>query len=166
MSIFSNISHLEWRAELSDTILKGTHPGTIPARLSLIWFGGFRGEDLNVKVYGVWRTDGQTNGRWMPSDGKSSHGLWPGELKTIIRWIYIPYTSFLQTLTQHISKHPDDQSISLYRKEMVCLILHISTKKVFTFINVPVFIMDWTTDVVPLCFVVKVTIYFNIHFVS
>jgi hypothetical protein len=41
----------EWRAELLDTILKGTHPGTIPARLGLIWFSGFRGEDLNVKVY-------------------------------------------------------------------------------------------------------------------
>ena len=52
-------------AELSDTILKGTHPGTIPARLGLIWFSGFRGEDLNVKVYDV---------RWTPSDGK-------GELK-------------------------------------------------------------------------------------
>ena len=63
----------EWRAELSDTILKGTHPGTIPARLGLIWFSGFRGEDLNVKVYDV---------RQMPSDGKSSHGLWPGELKS------------------------------------------------------------------------------------
>ena len=34
---------------------------------SQIWF---RGEDFNVKVY---------NGR-MPSDGKTSHGLWPGEL--------------------------------------------------------------------------------------
>jgi hypothetical protein len=34
-------------------ILKGTHPGTIPARLGLIWFSGFRGEDLNVKVYDV-----------------------------------------------------------------------------------------------------------------
>jgi hypothetical protein len=45
ISIFSNSSHLEWRAELSDTILKGTHPGTIPATLGLIWFGGFRGED-------------------------------------------------------------------------------------------------------------------------
>jgi hypothetical protein len=30
ISIFSNSSHLEWRAVLSDTILKGTHPGTIP----------------------------------------------------------------------------------------------------------------------------------------
>ena len=67
ISIFSNSSHLEWRAELSDTILKGT----IPARLGLMWFSGFRGEDLNVKVYDV---------RLTPSDGKSSHGLWPGEL--------------------------------------------------------------------------------------
>jgi hypothetical protein len=61
ISIFSNSSHLEWRAELSDTILKGTHPGTIPARLGLIWFSGFRGEDLNVKVYDVRRT---TNTKW------------------------------------------------------------------------------------------------------
>jgi hypothetical protein len=59
-------SHLEWRAELSDTTLKGTHQGTIPARLGLIWFSGFRGEDLNVKVYDVRRT---------PSDGKSSNDL-------------------------------------------------------------------------------------------
>jgi hypothetical protein len=51
VSIFSNSSHLEWRAELLDTILKGTHLGTIPARLGLIWFSSFRGEDLNVKVY-------------------------------------------------------------------------------------------------------------------
>ena len=51
ISIFSNSSHLEWRAGLSDTILKGTHP----ARLGLIWFRGFRGEDLNVKVYDVRR---------------------------------------------------------------------------------------------------------------
>ena len=29
-------------------ILKGTHPGTIPARFGLIWFSGFREEDLNV----------------------------------------------------------------------------------------------------------------------
>jgi hypothetical protein len=28
--------------------LKGTHPGTIPARFGLIWFSGFRGEDLNI----------------------------------------------------------------------------------------------------------------------
>jgi hypothetical protein len=42
---------LEWRAGLSDTILKGNHPGTIPARFGLIWFSGFRGEDLNVIFY-------------------------------------------------------------------------------------------------------------------
>ena len=74
---FSNSSHLEWRAALSDTILKGTHPGTISARVGLIWFSGFRGEDLNVKVYDVRRTDER---RRTPSDGKISHGLWPGEL--------------------------------------------------------------------------------------
>jgi hypothetical protein len=46
ISIFSNSSHLEWKVGLSDTFFKGTHPGTIPARLDLIWFSGFRGEDL------------------------------------------------------------------------------------------------------------------------
>ena len=51
ISIFSNSGHLEWRAGLSETILKGTHPGTIPARFGLIWFSGFRGEDLNVIFY-------------------------------------------------------------------------------------------------------------------
>jgi hypothetical protein len=73
ISIFSNSSHLEWRAELSDTILKGTHLGTIPARLGLIWFSGFRGEDLNVNVYNV---------QWTPSDGKTSPGLWPSDGKS------------------------------------------------------------------------------------
>jgi hypothetical protein len=51
ISIFSNSRHLEWKAGLSDIILKGTHPGTIPARFGLIWFSGFRGEDLNVICY-------------------------------------------------------------------------------------------------------------------
>ena len=50
-NIFSNSNHLEWRAGLSDTILKGTHPGIIPARFALIWLCGFRGEDLNVIFY-------------------------------------------------------------------------------------------------------------------
>jgi hypothetical protein len=31
--------------------LKGIHPGTIPARFGLIWFSGFRGEDLNMFFY-------------------------------------------------------------------------------------------------------------------
>ena len=51
ISIFSNSGHLEWRAGLPDTTLKETHPGTIPARFGLIWFSGFRGEDLNVIFY-------------------------------------------------------------------------------------------------------------------
>jgi hypothetical protein len=51
ISIFSNSGHLEWRAGLSYTILKGTHPKTIPARFGLIWFCGFRGKDLKVIFY-------------------------------------------------------------------------------------------------------------------
>ena len=51
ISIFSNGNHLEWRAGLSDTILKRTYTGTITARFGLIWFSGFRGEDLNVIFY-------------------------------------------------------------------------------------------------------------------
>jgi hypothetical protein len=49
--IFSNSSYLEWRTDLSDTILKGIHPRTIPGRFSVIWFSGFRGKDLNVIFY-------------------------------------------------------------------------------------------------------------------
>jgi hypothetical protein len=51
ISILSNSSHSEWSAGLSDTILKGDHPRTIPAKFALIWFSGFRGEDLNVNFY-------------------------------------------------------------------------------------------------------------------
>jgi hypothetical protein len=51
ISIFSNSSHFEWRAGLSEPILKGDHPRTIPAKFALIWFSGFRGEDLNVIFY-------------------------------------------------------------------------------------------------------------------
>ena len=51
ISIFSNGGHLGYRTALTDTMLKGTHPGTIPARFGLIWFSGFRGEDLNVIFY-------------------------------------------------------------------------------------------------------------------
>jgi hypothetical protein len=51
ISIFSNSSHLEWRVELLDTILKWDYPRTIPARVGLIWFSGFRGKDLNVIFY-------------------------------------------------------------------------------------------------------------------
>ena len=47
ISIFSNGGHLGWRVWLSDIILKGTHP----VRFGLIWFSGFRGEDLNAIFY-------------------------------------------------------------------------------------------------------------------
>jgi hypothetical protein len=47
-------SHLEWRTGLSDTILKGTHTGTTPARFGLIWSSGLRGEDLNVIPVFLW----------------------------------------------------------------------------------------------------------------
>jgi hypothetical protein len=70
ISIFSNGGHLGWRALLSDIILKGTEPGTIPARFGLIWFSGFRGEDLNVIFYQNMpnlhnRTKLWWNGPWM-----------------------------------------------------------------------------------------------------
>jgi hypothetical protein len=48
ISIFSNSSHLKWRVGVSDTVLKETHPRTIPAMFGVIWFRGFKGEDLNV----------------------------------------------------------------------------------------------------------------------
>ena len=51
ISIFSNSSHFEWRAGLSDTLLKGDYLRTIPAKFGLIWFSSFREEDLNVIFY-------------------------------------------------------------------------------------------------------------------
>ena len=50
LSIFSNGGHLGYRTALTDTILKGTHPGTIPARFDF-FFNAFTGEDLNVIFY-------------------------------------------------------------------------------------------------------------------
>jgi hypothetical protein len=40
-----------WTKLWWNSILKGTHTGTIPARFGLIWFSSFRGEDLNVIFY-------------------------------------------------------------------------------------------------------------------
>jgi hypothetical protein len=40
---FKNSSHLEWRVGLSDTILKGTHPGTIYAKF---------GQDIHTCTWG------------------------------------------------------------------------------------------------------------------
>jgi hypothetical protein len=49
ISIFSNNSNLEWRAGLSDTFLKGTHPGTITARFVVIWFSGSGDPDFQTR---------------------------------------------------------------------------------------------------------------------
>jgi hypothetical protein len=45
------------KVELSDTILKWNYPRTIPAKFGLIWFSGFREEDLNVitKLNQTWQ---------------------------------------------------------------------------------------------------------------
>jgi hypothetical protein len=48
LTLYSGFFCEIFSASLSDTILKGIHPRTIPARFGLIWFSGFRGKDLNV----------------------------------------------------------------------------------------------------------------------
>jgi hypothetical protein len=50
-----NSNHLEWRVGLSDTILKGTHPGTIYAKFGSIWPSCFRGEDFLWGMAITWR---------------------------------------------------------------------------------------------------------------
>jgi hypothetical protein len=64
-SIFCNSSHLEWRAGLSDIIVKGT----LPARFGLIWFSG---KDLNVIFY-----------QNMPNSGRD--GPWVGPFQNCVR---------------------------------------------------------------------------------
>jgi hypothetical protein len=51
ISILSNSSHFECRAKLSDSILKWDYSWTIPAKCGIIWFSGFREEDLHVIFY-------------------------------------------------------------------------------------------------------------------
>jgi hypothetical protein len=63
MSSFSNGGHLGWRAWLSDITFKGNPRRMIQAKFGLNWSSGFRGEDLKKNL----------DGRWMPSDGNSSH---------------------------------------------------------------------------------------------
>ena len=70
ISIFSNGGYLGWRAGLSDTILKGTDPGTILAAFGLIWFSGFRGEDLNVNFY---QNMPNLHNRYKSAERKISH---------------------------------------------------------------------------------------------
>ena len=54
--ISSNSGHVGWRSGLSDTILEGDHPRTIPPKFDLNWSSGFRGEDFLVIVDG-WTTN-------------------------------------------------------------------------------------------------------------
>jgi hypothetical protein len=70
ISIFSNSGHLGYRTALTDTNLKGTHPGTIPARFGLTWFSGFRGEDLNVIFY---QNMPNLHNRYKSAERKISH---------------------------------------------------------------------------------------------
>jgi hypothetical protein len=58
ISIFRNSSHLEWRAGLLDTILKGTHPGTIPARFGMV---------LGWPPFNIVSGDPDFQPRWPPS---------------------------------------------------------------------------------------------------
>ena len=51
ISIFINSSHLEWRAGLSRHNFERDPPRDHPCQVWLIWFSGFRGNDLNVIFY-------------------------------------------------------------------------------------------------------------------
>ena len=60
---------------LSNTILKGTHPGTLHARFGLIWFSGFREEDLNVIFY---QNMPNLHNRYKSAEGKKNFTEKPG----------------------------------------------------------------------------------------
>ena len=49
ISIFSNGSHHGWRSGLSDTILTGDHPRTIPAYFEFNWPRGVMVKDFQIK---------------------------------------------------------------------------------------------------------------------
>jgi hypothetical protein len=49
---------------------KEIHPGTIPAMFGLIWFNGFRGEDLNVIFY---QNMPNLHNRYKSAERKISH---------------------------------------------------------------------------------------------
>jgi hypothetical protein len=51
INIFSNSRHLEWRAGLSDTILKWDYPRTIPDKFALIWCFNLSQNELNYCSY-------------------------------------------------------------------------------------------------------------------
>jgi hypothetical protein len=44
-----NGGYIKWREVLSEFFLRRDHPTTALAMFGLIWFNGFRSEDVNVK---------------------------------------------------------------------------------------------------------------------
>ena len=89
--IFSNGSHLGWRAWLSDITFKGNPLRMIQAKFGLNWPSGFRGEDF--------RTSLQTD------DGRQVLAIaHTGELKTslvrMVIWIPVTPRIFIWTCTK------------------------------------------------------------------
>ena len=89
--IFSNGSHLGWRAWLSDITFKGNPLRMIQAKFGLNWPSGFRGEDF--------RTSLQTD------DGRQVMAIaHTGELKTslvrMVIWIPVTPRIFIWTCTK------------------------------------------------------------------
>ena len=91
--------HLGWRSGSPDTILKIDHIRTSHAMFALNWLTGFRGPS-NEHLWQFWlksiqrfqrrrvkceKLYGRTDGRRTLTHDKSSHGLWPGELKKQLR---------------------------------------------------------------------------------
>ena len=69
-------SHVGFQISTKNTNLVEDHPMNIYGKFGWNLFWGFREEELNREKL----THGRTDGRMLTHD-KSSHGLWPGELK-------------------------------------------------------------------------------------
>jgi len=76
-SILSNGGHVGWSAGTSDIILQLDTLRMIVVKFGSNWPSGFRGEDF---LKSLRTTDDRQR---TPSDGNSSHGFQPGELKII-----------------------------------------------------------------------------------
>jgi len=82
-SILSNGGHVGWSAGTSDIILQLDTLRMIVVKFGSNWPSGFRGEDF---LKSLRTTDDRQR---TPSDGNSSHGFQPGELKTGALNIYL-----------------------------------------------------------------------------
>jgi hypothetical protein len=77
---FSNGGHLGWRAGLSDTILRGTHP----ARFGLIWFSGFvRPSTFHILIFSSETTGPIATKLWW-------NGPWMAPFENCVRWPRLP----------------------------------------------------------------------------